>query len=391
MELLYLGQASIDGSGAGGSARVKAMVEIFNQIGIRVNLISYAFHSDTLQIEHRDVSPLLRTVTVHVPSGLPKIFKTISLLPMIYYAMKWCRHCDVIFADFITIFTSLPAVMLKKVFKKYLVLDFIDVGTENHIDVLHTLKFTRRADLVFAISHYLYEKAKEDYRCRNVVYVPIFVDESLFKMDPDARKRIRQELGIRGDEIVLGYVGSFWQGEGIPNLISAFKKLRASYPNLKLAIMGKHVAAPNYDNVSDILTRENLSQDVILVPPQPHGEVPHYLSAFDILCCPKIDCEMNRAANPVKVMEYLSMGLPSVCSAVGEIQYVIDNGTNGFLVPPGDVDELCETFRWIIENPEESMAIGENGRKKVIQKYGYEAIEYSILRELASLGQNDRG
>ena len=32
----------------------------------------------------------------------------------------------------------------------------------------------------------------------------------------------------------------------------------------------------------------------------------------------------NRAANPVKVVEYLSMGLPTVCSAVGGITYTIE-------------------------------------------------------------------
>ena len=52
-------------------------------------------------------------------------------------------------------------------------------------------------------------------------------------------------------------------------------------------------------NIPKLVEDMNLKEDVILIPSQPHEEVPKYLSAFDILCCPKIDCEINRAASPV--------------------------------------------------------------------------------------------
>jgi len=43
LKITFLGLASIDGPGTGGAARVKDMVKIFNNLGIAVDLISYAF------------------------------------------------------------------------------------------------------------------------------------------------------------------------------------------------------------------------------------------------------------------------------------------------------------------------------------------------------------
>ena len=80
----------------------------------------------------------------------------------------------------------------------------------------------------------------------------------------------------------------------------------------------------------------------------------------------------NRAPNPVKVVEYLSMGLPTVASAVGGIPDTIKDGLDGFLVKQGDEKDLEEKLEWIIQNPERAKEIGETGRKTAIEKYSYE-------------------
>lgn len=91
----------------------------------------------------------------------------------------------------------------------------------------------------------------------------------------------------------------------------------------------------------------------------------------------------NSAANPIKVVEYLSMRLPTVCSAVGGIIDTIEDGVDGLLVKPGDVKELERKLEWVILNPERAKEIGKNGRTTAIEKYSYEAIENTI-RQLIS-------
>jgi glycosyltransferase involved in cell wall biosynthesis len=100
---------------------------------------------------------------------------------------------------------------------------------------------------------------------------------------------------------------------------------------------------------------------------------------------------VNRAANPAKVVEYLSMGLPTVCSSVGGIIDTIEYGVDVFLVKPGDVKDLEEKLEWIISNPERAKEIGENGRKTATEKYSFEAIEDTIKQAIGAVVNMKKG
>ena len=63
------------------------------------------------------------------------------------------------------------------------------------------------------------------------------------------------------------------------------------------------------------------------------------------------------------------MGLPTVVSAVGEISNIIENGIDGFLVKPGDEDNLETTLEYVIQNLDSAKEIGERAREKIIKNY----------------------
>jgi glycosyltransferase involved in cell wall biosynthesis len=393
LKITYIGQASLDREGMAGAARVKNMVSLFKMLGIKTDLISYSLYSNKFGIEHKKIDQSLRTITVHVPTNLPRFLKAFAIFPVFLYAWKSCKNCDIIFADFTTTITSIPVVLLKKIFDKPVILDYIDLRIK--IIPNNTYKhIAKNADIIFTISSYLRESAIDEFGCKNVVYLPNGIDTNHFKMELNDREKIRNKLGIKKDEFVIGYVGAFWYVEGIPFLLQAFKNLTEKYSKIKLAIMGRIHLPKTDDNIPKLVEDMDLKNDVILIPSQPHEEVPRFLSAFDILCCPKIDCEINRAANPVKVPEYLSMGLPTVASAVGGIVDTIEDGVNGLLVKPGDVEDLEEKLEWVILNRERAEVIGENGRMTAIEKYSYEAIEDTIeqaIREIIDMNKGKNG
>lgn len=383
LKMTYIGQADLHGTGASGGARVKNMTRLFKMIGIKLHLITYSFYSDKFSIEHEEMDQSLEITTVHTPNNSPKFLKAFAVFPLFFYAWKSCKNSDIIFSDITATLSSVPAIILGEIFNKLIILDYIDMQLIKVIPDVINKYVAKNADMIFAISYYLIEFARREYDCENVVYVPNCIDTNLFKMDREARIKTREELGIKKNDVVIGYAGSFSYWEGVPNLIQAFENLIEKHSNIKLVIIGRILTG--CDNIPKLVENMNLKNDVILIPSQPHKEVPLFLSAFDILCCPKIDCEVNRAANPVKVPEYLSMGLPTVCSAVGGIVDTIENRVDGFLVKPGDVKELEDMLEWLILNPERAKEIGENGRKTAIEKYSYEAIEDTIRQAISEI------
>ena len=387
LKITVIGQASLDDT-HGGATRLRDMINLLNRLGIEVNLITYSFYSDKFSIEQKRMNPLLHSTTVCVPNNLPKFLKAFSVLPVFLYAWKSSKNCNLIFTNFRVILSSVPATILSKMFNKPVILDYLDVDPMIP-DIIYK-HIAKNADIVFAITHLLIDKVKI-YGCKNAVYVPNFVDPNIFRIDTEVRKKRREELGIKKDDIVIGYAGAFTYVEGVPVLLQAFKDLRGRYSNIKLAIMGGILWVNEDDDIPKLVKGMKIEDSVVLIPLQPYEEVPKYLSAFDILCCPKIDCEINRLITPIKIIEYLSMGLPTVASAVGGIPDTIEDGVDGFLVKPGDVKDLEEKLEWIILNPEQAKEMGENGRKTAIEKYSYEAIEDTIKRAIREIIDMKKG
>ena len=71
----------------------------------------------------------------------------------------------------------------------------------------------------------------------------------------------------------------------------------------------------------------------------------------------------NRIDNmPVSVVEARALGLPVVATNVGGLPYLIEHGTNGFLVPDEDVDAMAACIRMLLDRPELTRKISRNGR-----------------------------
>lgn len=355
--------------GIGGGARLKNMVDIFEQLGINIQLISYVPKED-FKIKHEKTSDFLNTTTIYVPKSLPKFLKAFAIPLLIIYGLKYIKRSDIVFAHSPGIASGFPAVVIAKIFNKPLIIDHMDVKDPDTPRFIFN-SVLKNSTIVFAISHYLEEKVKNKYH-RPAVYVPIFIDTNVFQRDDLEREKIRKKLGISDKEILIGYAGSFWYVEGVPILLKAFKNLVKKHEHIKLMVIGR-MNAPSSDNVPLLIEELAIKEKVTLIPQQPHELIPKYLSACDIVCSPKIDCEINRAANPIKIYEYMSMGLPTVVSAVGEISNVVENGVNGFLVKPGDESDLERALDYVIQNMDSVKEVGKKAREEVIRNYSQRA------------------
>jgi len=380
LNLIYFAPCGLY-AGVGGSARLKNMIDIFEHLGVNIQLISYV-PENKFKIKHERTSGFLNTTTIYVPKTLPKFLKAFAIPLIIIYGLKYIKRSDIVFAHQPCVNSGFPAMLLAKMFNKPLIIDHMDVKDPDTPAFLFN-SVLKNSTIVFVISHYLEEEVKNKYR-RHAVYVPIFIDTNVFQKDLLEREKVRKDLGIRDGAILIGYAGSLWYVEGVPFLLKAFKNLVKRHENIKLIVIGG-MNVPDSDNVSLLVDELSIKEEVILIPQQPHEFIPKYLSACDIVCSPKIDCEINRAANPIKIYEYMSMSLPTVVSAVGEISNVIENGVTGFLVKPGDEEDLERRLEHIIQNMDSMEEIGEKAREEVIKKYSQKV----ALRKIEAIFQQE--
>ena len=380
LKVLYLGPRGLSG-GIGGSARLRNMLDVLEKMQAQTRLISY-LPEKKFGVASQAINDYLSSTVISVPASAPKIFKLPALKLVFYYGLKYAVKSDVILAHSPGIVYGFPALILARIFRKPLLIDLTDTRDPDTPMFMYRYVL-RHASTVFAVSQFLTELARQA-GCRNVVHAPGFISTDMFQYDASAREKIRQELNLSRNDIVIGYAGAFSPDEGLTFLIKAVKKLSTRYDNLKLVLLGGR-NTPGADDIPQLIAELNLQERVTLIPPQPYEMVPAYLSAFDIGCSPKIDIELNQAADPIRVYEYMAVGLPVVASAVGETANAIENGVDGFLTNPEDAEDLARVIEYIIQNRDSLQELKKKAREKVIRGYSQEATRQKLETHLKEL------
>jgi len=93
---------------------------------------------------------------------------------------------------------------------------------------------------------------------------------------------------------------------------------------------------------------------------------------------------------PTVLLEAMSHGLPIVCSRIGGLPEIVDEGVNGLLYSPGDAAELTARIQTLCQNPELCKKLGEAGRQKVRAEYNAEKLLDRIIGVYEKLARGRR-
>jgi glycosyltransferase involved in cell wall biosynthesis len=108
------------------------------------------------------------------------------------------------------------------------------------------------------------------------------------------------------------------------------------------------------------------------------------LRHFDIGIMPMPDDPWARGKCAMKALQYLGMGIPAVCSAVGMNKEVIEHGVNGFLATTPEV--WLTHLEALIDDPERRLRMGRAGRQTVAKRYSMRrcaTLFASVVRDIA--------
>jgi glycosyltransferase involved in cell wall biosynthesis len=98
------------------------------------------------------------------------------------------------------------------------------------------------------------------------------------------------------------------------------------------------------------------------------ADLDRFLPHFDLLVLPSYTEGM-----PNVVLEAFAAGVPVVATAVGGTPEVVEDGVNGYLVPPGDADTMATRIGEALENAEHLPELGRNGRLCIQERFGFAA------------------
>jgi glycosyltransferase involved in cell wall biosynthesis len=189
-------------------------------------------------------------------------------------------------------------------------------------------------------------------------------------------RETRAALGIRDDELVVGFVGRIVRDKGVGELVEAWRAIRAAHPTAHLLVIGpverKDAVAPQ--------TRLALRSDPRVHLPGTVLDMPRWYAAMDIVVLPTY-----REGFPNVLLEAAAMRLPVVATRVAGCVDAVEDGTTGILVPPRDAAAVARGLQRYLRDPGLRRAHGDAARQRVLSHFRPEAIWAELYREYLGL------
>ncbi len=201
-----------------------------------------------------------------------------------------------------------------------------------------------------------------------LVLHPVGIDCRLFAFVSRTPKDAKRE-GVN-----IATVARLVPQKGLHFGISAVSRLLQAQPDLRLRydILG---GGPLHDDLTALIGQLGLRGIVHLHGPQRQDAVIDALRRSDIFLLPS-----TAEALPVALMEAQALGLPAVASAVGSSSDIVLDGKSGFLTPPGDVDALTVKLRFLIEQPQLQLSLGQAGSRHVRMHFDIDVLNDRLVQ-----------
>ncbi len=283
------------------------------------------------------------------------------------------RKCDIVHAHGHAYMSSYIACKVAEKYKKPFVLTqhntFIDYRSWLNI-VEHVNDWTvgrlvlKGSDRVITVSRKTMEyvlKLGADMSKTSVMHNG--VDTTFFH--PMNREESRDKLGLPKNKTLILTIRRLVYKNGLDTFIEAAALLAQEFPHLLFIVIGK---GPNRKLIEKRVRELRIDDNVRLAGFVPEELLPLHYNAADYFVIPSSSGE----GLPLVLLEAMACGLPVIATAVGGTPEIIKDMKNGALVPPRNPEALAETISKFLSNKELGLAIGEEAKKIVEEKFSWE-------------------
>ncbi len=202
---------------------------------------------------------------------------------------------------------------------------------------------------------------------RKITLSPNGVDLSLFGDPPPRDAALAQELAL-GDGPVIGFIGSFYDYEGLGDLIAAMPALVAVRPDARLLLVG---GGPCADALRAQAEASSAAHAIRFVGRVPHDQVERYYSLCSVMAYPRKASRLTDLVTPLKPLEAMAQGTLVAASSVGGHRELIDDGVTGTLFAPGDPAACAAALDRLLGAPDTWAAMRAAGKAHVAANHDW--------------------
>ena len=185
------------------------------------------------------------------------------------------------------------------------------------------------------------------------------IDASLYASQHGARGRIRKDLGVNAEDVLVGSIANFKPQKGPLDFVEAARIARRSDPRLRFFIAGDGVLRPAVERA---IAQADLSGIVSLLGWR--DDVPELLAATDIFLLTSLFEGLPRV-----VLQAMAASVPVVATDTGGVAEVIAHGETGLLVPPGSPAAAAAAIVTLSSDPDRRGRFAAAGSSRLGEEF----------------------
>ncbi len=190
-------------------------------------------------------------------------------------------------------------------------------------------------------------------------FEPNGVDTALFQpRERAAAEPLRARLRLAPDVPLVGFVGRLSPEKGPEVFVRAALMLKARFPGAHAVLVGE---GPMHGELQGLIERYGLQGQVHLAGVC--HDMPPLYGELDLL----VSCSHTEAM-PLALLEGMASGLAAVATRVGGVPDIVEQGQTGWLVAPGDFDDIGACCARLLQDPEQRQRMGRRARERAVQR-----------------------
>jgi glycosyltransferase involved in cell wall biosynthesis len=168
---------------------------------------------------------------------------------------------------------------------------------------------------------------------------------------------LRARLGLAPDVPVVGFVGRLSNEKAPDIFVRAALMLKTICPEAHAVLVGE---GPMHGELMALIHRFGLEDRVHLAGVC--HDMPALYGELDLI----VSCSHTEAM-PLVLLEAMACGLPAVATKVGGVPDIVEQGGTGWLVAPGDFNDIAECSARILSDAAQRQRMGERARERAVQ------------------------
>lgn len=189
------------------------------------------------------------------------------------------------------------------------------------------------------------------------------------RVSQEERCKVRSELGIQPDEVVVTMVSRVNRIKGALEFAAAARALQPDYPYVRFLLVG-----PADGSTGNLTAAEMEELRTTVTWPGARKDIPAVMAISDLFVLPTA----YREGVPRVLMEAASMGLPLVTTDIPGCDEVVKHGINGLLVPLHDTAALTDAIRHLLDHPQLRRRLGANSRRHAVEHFEISLVAHQI-------------